>query len=228
MILNSKFCFTLIPVCLAGALLCGGVVAQGNFPLQEGVIEGEQNKFDASIGIIRLDSIFTESKLGNRIETEFTNSQEMLKVQNQYFDCVFEKEEERLAARKPSLDEGEFISLRSQFTDRVNERRQIQDNKESLLEQWRNSEVRRLEQSILELADTVARNLRLGLIISNVQTIWSNSELEISREFIPLLDSNYGDGTEGNEYISADAFANLKLQSSDPLEPECSIENIQR
>lgn len=214
-----------IAICIATALYCGDAASQTSaFPLQEGVLKSDQNKLGYNIGVVDLEQTYNNSQIGRRIQSEFTNVREQLNIQNLYFDCYFGKQEIELASRKPTLDAEEFGKFRSDFSETVASRRDIQDKKGVLLNQWYEIEVNRFRNTVLNIAKSVAYKSQLDAVIFGEQTAYYKNNLELSQEFIQLLDNGLGDGTEEDGYVSAITYADLELNAVNPLDPDCTKE----
>lgn len=158
-----------------------------------------------SIGLAVLDSAATyqRSEFGIRIEAENQAAIERLDRQNRFFDCVLAKEEGKLLELKPNLNEEQFKDRRDRFAAAAEKRRGTQDNKESKLRQWYDTERARFQNALSGITAAVAGREDIDFIIGTSQVFFYDNRFDLTNTFIQLLNDEFGDGKLSPNYQSA-------------------------
>ncbi len=167
--------------------------------------------FGAEIGkiaVINIERVYQDSRMGRRIAGDIEAARVALRSENECFDRLFEDEEHRISEAKPDLTEGEFTIRRIGFTERVANRRELQDAKGPLLEEWHTRQRIGLRSAISLVSEQIADEYELDLIVYSDAVAWHKRLIDVSDSVVRLLDEVYGSGTGGN-YENAMSFANI-------------------
>ena len=160
------------------------------------------------IAVIDIERVYQESRMGRRIEGDLEAARGALKNENACFDRLFEGEERRISETKPNLTEGEFLVMRAEFTERVAGRREIQDAKGPLLDEWHARQWISLRSAISLVSEQISDEYRLDLVVYSDAVAWHKRLIDVSDSVVRLLDEVYGSGT-GSNYTNAMRHAKI-------------------
>ena len=160
------------------------------------------------IAVINIERVYQDSRMGRRISGDLEAARVALKSENECFDRLFEDEERRISEAKPNLTESEFMVRRVDFTERVANRRELQDEKGPLLDEWHARRRIGLRSAISLVSEQIADEYELDLIVYSDAVAWHKRLIDVSESVVRLLDEVYGSGT-GSNYKNAMSFANI-------------------
>ena len=167
--------------------------------------------FGAEIGkiaVISIESVYQGSRMGRRIAGDLEAARAALRSENECYDRLFEDEEHRISEAKPDLTEGEFMLRRIGFTEKVATRRELQDAKGPLLNEWHTRQRIGLRSAISLVSKQIADEYELDLIVYTDAVAWHKRLIDVSDSVVRLLDEVYGSGN-GGSYVDAMSFANI-------------------
>ncbi len=193
---------------LANLLLCvaGTAVAQeaGQQPL------GPPPLNQSGLAIINYNSLFDHSRFGIRLVEEYRDAQLALIAENEFYSGRFEIEEVELTELRRTLSEQQFAEHAEEFDLRVEERRQIQDDKQSILDQWRRQQIAGFQNLAAQIIGRIAEVVGLRGVLPSNAVIWYDPEIDITEMALVEVNRLLADGKGLQFYVPATSFAGIE------------------
>ncbi|MCY4541112.1 MAG: OmpH family outer membrane protein [Rhodobacteraceae bacterium] len=196
---------------IAGSLASFGMTAISQQP-SERLLQLDM-AYRPAIAIVDFATLFDHSLFGIRLAEEIRDAQLALVSENDYYSSQFEIEEGALAAQRESMSEEDFTVMAEEFDRRVEERREIQDGKEAILETWRRQQISRFQQIASQTIARLAEVLGVQIVLPGSSVIWFAEEANITEIALTEIDRIVSDGTAMQSYVPATSFAGILTEA---------------
>ena len=189
-------------------LLCVAGTAMAQEAGQHAPGPGSLNQ--AGLAVIDYNSLFDHSRFGIRLVEEYRDAQLALIAENEFYSGQFEIEEVKLTELRRTLTDQQFFEHAEEFDSRVEERRRIQDNKQTVLDQWRRQQIAGFQNLAAQIIGRIAEVLGLRGVLPSNAVIWYDREIDITEMALVEVNRFLADGKGLQFYVPATRFAGIE------------------
>lgn len=150
---------------------------------------------DIPILTLDQDRLFTGSRFGQAMQTDFDVATQALASENRKIEQELEAEERDLTSRRATLAAAEFRTLAEAFDAKAELARKTQDDKSRALARQMDENKQRFYQAALPILGEMMREAGAVAILNANAIVLSFDRIDMTDEAIAKLDSQLGDGT---------------------------------
>ena len=165
---------TLAQLCLAGALLCAGLLSA---MAQE---RPGTAQFRSPVLVIDTDELYQLSERGQRVQAALDARGRALAEEIARIDAEMAAEEKALTAQRDTLSPEEFRALADAFDEKVQRLRREQDQNAQALNRLSNEERLRFRQMILPILGQLMLETRAVVVIEKRNVLIFNDAVDVT------------------------------------------------
>jgi len=155
----------------------------------------------SSILTIQPERLFSDSAFGRRITLEIEAEGAVLTAENRRIEAVLRAEEQSLSDRRTSMDPAAFRALADAFDEKVQETRQLQEEKLRDINAVGESARRDFFTASLPLLQQLMGETGAGAILDQSSVFLSSDAADVTDLAISRIDAVLGDGAQLDENV---------------------------
>ena len=155
----------------------------------------------SSILTIQPERLFSDSAFGRRVALEIEAEGAVLTVENRRIEAVLRAEEQSLSERRTSMDPAAFRALADAFDEKVQETRQLQEEKLREINAVGEAARRDFFAASLPLLQQLMGESGAGAILDQSSVFLSSDAADVTDLAISRIDAVLGDGVQLDENV---------------------------
>ncbi|WP_240931966.1 OmpH family outer membrane protein [Parasedimentitalea denitrificans] len=152
----------------------------------------------SSILTIQPERLFSDSAFGRRVTLEIEAEGAVLTAENRRIEAVLRAEEQSLSDRRTSMDPAAFRALADAFDEKVQETRQLQEEKLRDINAVGEAARRDFFTASLPLLQQLLGETGAGAILDQSSVFLSSDAADVTDLAISRIDAVLGDGAQLN------------------------------
>lgn len=148
----------------------------------------------APVLTVESETLFARSMFGQRVAREIAAEQSILLAENRRIEAELAGEERVLTERRKQMSAADFRAVADAFDARVEEIRNLQDNKSREIAQRQEQEQSRFIQAARPILAELMREVGASVILEQRTVLLSDKAVDVTERAIQRLNATIGDG----------------------------------